>query len=111
MLVGETQSFALASRYGAPGVHYGEYRIGGTSLASPLLAGIQAVAQQGAGARLGFANPLIYALESKSTARARSTTRRRSRATPATPAPTTRTATTPTTASSPRCARSTGTAR
>ena len=66
MLVGETQSFALASRFGAPGVHYGEFRLGGTSLASPLLAGVQAVAQQGAGVRLGFANPLIYALEASS---------------------------------------------
>jgi subtilase family serine protease len=43
-------------------VHYGEYRVGGTSLASPLLAGAQAVAQQGAHTRLGFANPLIYQL-------------------------------------------------
>ena len=61
MLVGETQAFAGPSRFGPAGVHYGEYRIGGTSLASPLLAGVQAVVQQGAG-RLGFANPLIYGL-------------------------------------------------
>jgi subtilase family serine protease len=62
MLVGETQDFAEASVFGPAGVHYGEYRVGGTSLASPLLAGVQAVAQQGAGKRLGFANPLIYQL-------------------------------------------------
>jgi subtilase family serine protease len=60
MLIGETQDF------GAAGVHYGEYRIGGTSLASPLLAGAQAVAQQGAGQRIGFANPLIYGLKAQS---------------------------------------------
>jgi subtilase family serine protease len=55
MLVGETQSFP-------DGVRYGEYRIGGTSLSSPLFAGVQALAAQAAGARLGFANPTIYAL-------------------------------------------------
>jgi subtilase family serine protease len=37
-------------------------RIGGTSLASPTFAGIQADAQQAAGHALGFANPAIYAL-------------------------------------------------
>jgi len=63
MLVGETQSFSLPSRFGPPGVHYGEYRIGGTSLASPLYAGAEAVAQANEGGRrIGFANPLIYAL-------------------------------------------------
>jgi subtilase family serine protease len=66
MLVGETQDFALSSVFGPAGVHYGEYRIGGTSLASPLMAGAQAVAQQGAGQRLGFANPLIYGLKAQS---------------------------------------------
>lgn len=55
MLVGETQGFAK-------GVHYSEFRIGGTSLASPLMAGMQALASEGAGARIGFANPMIYAL-------------------------------------------------
>ncbi len=63
MLIGETQNFALSSVFGPAGVHYGEYRIGGTSLASPLLAGVQAVVQQGADARIGFANPLIYWLK------------------------------------------------
>jgi subtilase family serine protease len=65
-LMGQTQSFALSSRYGPAGVHYGEFREGGTSLASPLLAGVQADVQQGAGQRLGFANPLIYSLKSQS---------------------------------------------
>jgi subtilase family serine protease len=36
-------------------------RIGGTSVASPIFAGIQADAQQAAGGALGFANPAIYA--------------------------------------------------
>jgi len=36
-------------------------RIGGTSVACPTFAGIQADAQQAAGGRLGFANPAIYA--------------------------------------------------
>ncbi len=60
MLVGETQDFSLSSRFGPAGVHYGEYRIGGTSLASPLVAGMQAVAE--GHNRIGFANPLIYSL-------------------------------------------------
>ena len=61
MLVGETQNFSLPSTFGPAGVHYGEYRIGGTSLASPLMAGVQAVAQQGA--TRGSASPTrcIYA--------------------------------------------------
>ena len=63
MLVGETQDYELSSVFGGPGVHYGEFRIGGTSLASPLLAGVQAVVQQGANNRIGFANPLIYWLK------------------------------------------------
>jgi subtilase family serine protease len=40
---------------------YGESDIGGTSLSTPLMAGIQAVVQ-GNGQRIGFANPLIYIL-------------------------------------------------
>jgi subtilase family serine protease len=63
MLVGQTQAFALSSVFGPAGNHYGEYRVGGTSLASPLLAGVQAVAQQDAGRAFGFANPLLYALK------------------------------------------------
>ena len=42
------------------GPAYGEYRIGGTSLASPLMAGMQALTQQRAGARMGFINPALY---------------------------------------------------
>lgn len=55
MLVGETQVFP-------DGTYWDEFRIGGTSLSSPLMAGMQADAEQNAGERLGFANPAIYAL-------------------------------------------------
>lgn len=56
MLVGETQIFPN-------GAHYGEFRLGGTSLSSPLFAGETALATQAAGGtRLGFLNPAIYDL-------------------------------------------------
>jgi subtilase family serine protease len=54
MLVGQTQTFP-------DGAYYDEYRIGGTSLASPIFAGIMAIADQMAGRPHGFANPLFYA--------------------------------------------------
>jgi subtilase family serine protease len=38
-------------------------RIGGTSVASPIFAGIEADAEQAAGHALGFADPLIYSLD------------------------------------------------
>jgi subtilase family serine protease len=60
MLVGETQMFGAKTVWGQ-GTKYGEFRIGGTSLASPLLAGLNASAQQGR-SRIGFANPMIYGL-------------------------------------------------
>ena len=56
MLVGESQTFPDGS------VRYSEYRIGGTSVSSPLMAGIEALADQSAGWAHGFANPAIYAL-------------------------------------------------
>jgi len=52
MLIGETQIFP-------DGVHYGEFRIGGTSLASPLFAGMVALAIQNGG-QVGLLNPTIY---------------------------------------------------
>jgi len=52
-LVGQTQTFP-------EGVSYDEYRIGGTSLASPIFAGLMALADQKAGHAHGFANPLFY---------------------------------------------------
>jgi len=55
MLVGQTQAFPS-------GNSYDEYRIGGTSLSSPLFAGVMADADQAAGAPHGFANPALYAL-------------------------------------------------
>ncbi len=56
MLIGLTQTFP-------DGVAYGEYRIGGTSLASPLFAGFTALRAQAVGKdkRVGFLNPTIYA--------------------------------------------------
>jgi subtilase family serine protease len=52
-LIGQTQTFP-------EGVSYGEYRIGGTSVASPIFAGLMALADQKAGRAHGFANPLFY---------------------------------------------------
>jgi subtilase family serine protease len=56
MRVGLTQTFPDGS------ARYSEYRIGGTSLSSPLFAGMLALAEQRAGRALGFANPALYAL-------------------------------------------------
>jgi len=55
MLVGETQTFPDGT------VRYSEYRTGGTSLSSPLFAGMMALADQAAGKPHGFANPALYA--------------------------------------------------
>lgn len=55
MLVGETQQWSDGS------VKYDEYRIGGTSLASPIYAGIFALAVHAAGYNYGLANPALYA--------------------------------------------------
>ncbi|HWC81115.1 MAG TPA: S53 family peptidase [Pseudonocardiaceae bacterium] len=60
-LIGETQTFS-------DGVYYDQYRIGGTSLASPLLAGEMAVADQFAGFHHGFINPALYLFTSKTPA-------------------------------------------
>ncbi|MFD7163140.1 S53 family peptidase [Streptomyces violascens] len=54
-LVGQTQAWPDKS------VKYDEYRIGGTSLAAPVIAGVQALAQQAQHFPIGFANPGIYA--------------------------------------------------
>lgn len=54
LLIGETQTFPN-------GTYYDEYRIGGTSLASPIFAGLMALADQAAGHPHGFANPVFYA--------------------------------------------------
>ena len=60
MLVGETQTFPDGSQ------QYSEYRIGGTSLASPLYAGMFALAEQKAGHEFGLANPVLYGARSSS---------------------------------------------
>jgi subtilase family serine protease len=52
-VVGETQVFP-------DGTYWDQYRIGGTSLSSPLLAGVIAVADQYTHRKLGFVNPLYY---------------------------------------------------
>jgi subtilase family serine protease len=57
MLTGETQKFPNGKNA------FSEFRIGGTSLASPLLTGDEADAiQHAGGGRIGFANPQLYAL-------------------------------------------------
>lgn len=53
MLVGQTQNFTGAAAYDT-------YRIGGTSLASPLFAGMTALKIQASGHGLGLLNPAIY---------------------------------------------------
>ncbi|MER6048899.1 S53 family peptidase [Streptomyces sp. NPDC001793] len=54
-LVGQTQTLPNGK------LGYDEYRIGGTSLAAPVIAGVQALAQQARhGIAIGFANPAIY---------------------------------------------------
>jgi subtilase family serine protease len=53
--VGETQVFP-------DGTYWDQYRIGGTSLSSPLVAGVVAVADQFTHKSLGFINPLYYKL-------------------------------------------------
>ncbi|MEU3985712.1 S53 family peptidase [Streptomyces sp. NPDC026672] len=53
--VGQTQTFPDGSQ------QYSEYRIGGTSLAAPVIAAVQALAQEARGGKaIGFANPAIY---------------------------------------------------
>jgi subtilase family serine protease len=53
-LVGQTQTFS-------DGTYYDEYRLGGTSAAAPLMAGMAAVLnQRNGGTALGFLNPVIY---------------------------------------------------
>jgi subtilase family serine protease len=53
MLIGLTQVFPN-------GTYYAQFKEGGTSLASPLLAGVVADADQAAGVSLGFLNPVLY---------------------------------------------------
>jgi subtilase family serine protease len=57
-LIGETQTFP-------DGVYYDQYRIGGTSLSSPLFSGVVAVANQLDHFDHGFLNPVIYRFTSR----------------------------------------------
>jgi subtilase family serine protease len=59
-LFGQSQTFPDGS------VRYSEYRIGGTSVSSPMFAGVVAVADQVKGGTLGFLNPKIYSLAGSS---------------------------------------------
>jgi subtilase family serine protease len=63
-LVGQTQFFPDGGCPRGGTVCYGEFRLGGTSLSSPLLAGVMALVDQaranGNLPPLGFANPAIY---------------------------------------------------
>jgi subtilase family serine protease len=57
-LVGQTQTFPKTCN---PAVtKYDEYRLGGTSLSCPIIAGIMALADQKDGIVHGFANPFFY---------------------------------------------------
>ena len=58
-LVGQTQTFP-ATCLSPGGALYDEYRVGGTSLSCPLIAGIMALSDQKAGFAHGFANPFFY---------------------------------------------------
>jgi subtilase family serine protease len=57
MLIGLTQTFPNGT------VKYSQFKEGGTSLASPLLAGVIADADQAAGAAIGFLNPTLYSVD------------------------------------------------
>jgi subtilase family serine protease len=60
-LMGQTQTFS-------DGVYYDQFRIGGTSLASPLMAGIVAIADDLDHVHHGFVNPVLYQLTSRTSA-------------------------------------------
>ncbi|MCU1451893.1 MAG: serine protease [Acidimicrobiales bacterium] len=59
MRIGVTQTFP-------EGVHYDEHRIGGTSLSSPVFAGIMALSDQVAHVHHGFVNPTLYSSKGRS---------------------------------------------
>ncbi len=56
MLIGLTQTFPN-------GTYYAQFKEGGTSLASPLLAGVIADVDQAAGVSAGFLNPTLYKVD------------------------------------------------
>jgi subtilase family serine protease len=64
MLIGLTETFPTQT--GGTKTAYGQFKEGGTSLASPLLAGVIADTDQVAGVSLGFLNPSLYLAYSQS---------------------------------------------
>jgi subtilase family serine protease len=60
-LIGETQTFP-------EGVHYDQFRIGGTSLSAPLFSGLMAVSNQLVHFDHGFVNPVLYQFTSRTRA-------------------------------------------
>jgi subtilase family serine protease len=60
-LIGETQTFP-------EGVHYDQFRIGGTSLSAPLFSGLMAVSNQLDHFDHGFVNPVLYQFTSRTRA-------------------------------------------
>ncbi|KUN59537.1 hypothetical protein AQJ54_39565 [Streptomyces griseorubiginosus] len=71
LVIGGTPLAGLGSPTTDPGTwHYVEHTFGGTSLSTPLFAGVQALAQQARGGKpLGFANPIMYQRAHRSTFR------------------------------------------
>ena len=61
LLIGLTQTFP-------DGTYYDQFKEGGTSLASPLLAGVIADTDQAAGSSLGFLNPVLYKADTRTPA-------------------------------------------
>jgi subtilase family serine protease len=61
LMIGQTQTFPN-------GVYWKTSRWGGTSVASPLFAGVVALADQASGISLGFLNPALYKLQTSDAA-------------------------------------------
>jgi subtilase family serine protease len=60
LLIGQTQTFPQFCNAHPATVQYDEYRIGGTSLSCPIVAGIMALSDEAHGVHHGFANPFFY---------------------------------------------------
>ena len=70
ILVGETQTPDVSSDGSILAVPpaYSYYRIGGTSVSSPIFTGMMALADQALGSSAGFVNPTLYAIDAKGAA-------------------------------------------
>jgi subtilase family serine protease len=62
LIIGQQQTFPDGT------VAYGEFRLGGTSLSCPLMAGMMALVGQSIGKPVGFANPALYAMSTSHSA-------------------------------------------